>query len=140
MMKIRMARAGAKKKPFYHIVAADSRSPRDGSFIEKLGTYNPMLPRDAAARVVLNAERIKYWISKGAQVSDRVAIFLGKAGIAPMPARKNNSQKAVAKAKMTERKKAKEEKANAAKAPAEAPAPEAPIAEAPAAEVAPAQE
>jgi len=121
MMKIRMARAGAKKKPFYHIVAADSRSPRDGSFLERLGTYNPALPRDAANRVVLNAERIKYWISKGAQVSDRVAIFLGKAGIAPMPERKNNLQKAQPKAKMTERKKAKEDKANAVKAAAEAP-------------------
>ena len=121
MMKIRMARAGAKKKPFYHIVAADSRSARDGSFLEKLGTYNPMLPRGDEKRVVLNAERIKYWISKGAQMSDRVAIFAGKAGIAAIPARKNNPEKAKAKAKMTER--AKEKAAKAAKPAEEAAAP-----------------
>lgn len=107
-----MARAGARKKPFYHIVVADSRNPRDGSFLEKLGTYDPKLPKDHQDRVKLNGERLKYWISKGAQVSDRVAIFMGKAGLAPMPARKNNPQKAVAKAKMTERKKAKTEKAS----------------------------
>lgn len=111
MLKIRMARAGARKKPFYHIVVADSRKPRDGSFLEKLGTYDPKLPKDHADRVKLNGERIKYWVSKGAQVSDRVAIFLGKAGLAPMPARKNNPEKAKAKAKMTERAKAKAEKA-----------------------------
>jgi small subunit ribosomal protein S16 len=130
MLKIRMTRAGAKKKPYYHIVIADSRAPRDGRFLEKLGTYDPKLPRDHADRVKLNAERIKFWVSKGAQVSDRVAIFLGKAGVAPMPARRNNVEKAVPKAKMTERKKAKAEKANApapeaAAAPAEAPAAEA---------------
>jgi small subunit ribosomal protein S16 len=127
MLKVRMARAGAKKKPFYHIVVADSRNPRDGSFLEKLGTYDPKLPKDHADRVKLNGERLKYWISKGAQVSDRVAIFMGKAGLAPMPARKNNPQKAVAKAKMTDRKKAKAEKAakptEEAKPAAEAAAP-----------------
>lgn len=122
MLKIRMSRAGAIKKPYYHIVVAESRAPRDGSFLEKLGTYDPKLPREHADRIKLNGERIKYWISKGAQVSDRVAIFIGKAGIAPMPERKNNPKKAVAKAKMTERKKAREEKANApAPAPAAAP-------------------
>lgn len=120
MLKIRMARAGARKKPFYHIVLADSRSPRDGSFLERLGTYDPKLPKDHQSRVVLNGERIKHWIGKGAQVSDRVAIFLGKAGLAAMPARKNNPEKAKPKAKMTDRKKAKAEKA--AK-PAEAAAP-----------------
>lgn len=124
MLKIRMARAGAKKKPYYNIVVADSRNPRDGSFLEKLGTYNPMLPRDDENRVRLVGERIKYWISKGAQVSDRVAIFIGKAGIAPMPERKNNAQKAQPKTRAVERKKAKEEKAakvaEAAAAPAEA--------------------
>lgn len=142
MLKIRMARAGAKKKPFYQIVAADSRNPRDGKFLEKLGTYNPMLPKDHAERVTLNGERIKYWLSKGAQASDRVAIFLGKAGLAPMPERKNNPQKSVAKAKMTDRAKEKAKKEEAAKAPkeeaapaaAETPAAEAPAAEAPAAE------
>lgn len=123
MLKIRMARAGAKNKPYYHIVAANSRAPRDGSFLEKLGTYNPQLPRTDENRVKLNAERIKFWISKGAQVSDRVAIFLGKAGIAPMPERKSNPQKSKPKAKMTERAKNKAEKAakvaEAAAAPAE---------------------
>lgn len=127
MLKVRMARAGAKNKPFYHIVVADSRSPRDGSFIERLGTYDPKLPKDSDKRVILKGDRILHWISKGAQVSDRVAIFLGKAGLAPMPARKNNPQKAVPKAKMTERKKAKAEKLAAPKeeAAAEAAAEEA---------------
>jgi small subunit ribosomal protein S16 len=119
MLKIRMARAGARKKPFYHIVVADSRSPRDGSFLEKLGTYDPKLPKDHQDRVKLNGERLKHWISKGAQVSDRVAIFMGKAGLAPMPARKNNPEKAKPKAKMTDRAKARAEKAGkAAEAPA----------------------
>jgi small subunit ribosomal protein S16 len=115
-----MARAGAKNKPYYHLVVADSRAPRDGKFLEKLGTYNPLLPKDHASRVVLNGDRIKHWVSKGAQVSDRVAIFLGKAGLAAVPARKNNPKKAVPKAKMTERKKAREDKAAAAKGAAEA--------------------
>lgn len=132
MLKIRMARAGAKNRPFYHIVVAESRKARDGSFLEKLGTYDPKLPRDSAERVRLNGERIKYWLSKGAQASYRVAIFLGKAGIAPAPKQQHSPQKAVPKAKMTERKKAKEEKATkvaeaaaAPAAPAEAPAAEA---------------
>lgn len=122
MLKVRMARAGAKNRPFYHIVVADSRNPRDGSFLEKVGTYDPKLPKDHQDRVRLNGERIKFWMSKGAQVSDRVAIFLGKAGLAPMPERKNNPQKAKPKAKMTERAKAKAEKAAkpAEAAPAEA--------------------
>lgn len=125
MLKIRMARGGAKKKPYYSIVVADSRNPRDGSFLEKLGAYNPMLPREHQNRVTLNGERIKHWISKGAQVSDRVAIFLGKAGLASMPERKNNPLKAKPKAKMTERRKEKEEKANTP-----APVPEAKASEA----------
>ena len=122
-----MARAGARKKPFYHIVVADSRNPRDGSFLEKLGTYDPKLPKDHQDRVKLNGERLKFWIGRGAQVSDRVQIFMGKAGLAPMPARKNNPQKAVAKVKMTDRKKARAEKASKpaeeAKPAAEAAAP-----------------
>ena len=137
MLKVRMARAGAKKKPFYHIVVADSRNPRNGSFLERLGTYDPKLAKDHANRVTLNGERILYWISKGAQVSDRVAIFLGKAGLAAMPARKNNPEKAVPKMKMTDRKKAKaaklekpaEEAPKAAEAAVEAPAADAPAAE-----------
>lgn len=143
MLKIRMARAGAKKKPFYHIVVTDSRQPRDGKFIERLGTYNPMLPREHADRVTLKGERIQYWISKGAQASDRVAIFLGKAGLAAMPERKNNTQKSAPKAKMVERAKEKASKIAAAadaaaeaKAAASAPAPAAVEETAPAAEVA----
>lgn len=134
MLKIRMARAGAKKKPYYHVVVADSRKPRDGNFLERLGTYDPKLAKDDAKRVILNGERIKYWISVGAQVSDRVAIFMGKAGLAPMPARKNNVEKAVAKAKMTDRAKKRAEKAAAPKVEAAPSAAEAPAAEAPAAE------
>lgn len=126
MLKIRMARAGAKKKPYYHIVVADSRSARDGSFIEKVGSYNPMLPRENADRVKLNGERILHWVKSGAQLSDRVAIFVGKAGLAPMPAQKNNPQKSKPKAKAVER--AKEKAAKAGKAE-EAPAADAPAAE-----------
>ena len=82
-VKIRLARAGAKKRPFYRIVAADSRSPRDGRFLEKLGTYDPLLPADSDKRVVLNEERIRHWLGHGAEVTDRVARFLDKAGILP---------------------------------------------------------
>lgn len=146
---IRMARGGRKKAPFYRIVVADVRAPRDGKFIEKLGTHNPLLPKDHEQRVVLNAERIKYWLDQGAKVSDRVARFLGDAGIAPVPEQKNNPQKAKPKAKAQERIREKEEKAaaaaeeakaaeEAAKAEAEAPA-EAPTEEAPA-DAAPAEE
>jgi small subunit ribosomal protein S16 len=84
-LKIRLARAGAKKRPFYHIVVADANSPRDGKFIERVGTYNPMLPADHAERVTLVAERLTHWLSNGAQATDRVARFLGKAGLAPAP-------------------------------------------------------
>jgi len=79
MLKIRLARGGAKKRPYYHIVVADSRSPRDGRFLEKVGSYNPMLPRDGEQkRVNLNVERIQHWLSKGAQPTDRVARFLSQ--------------------------------------------------------------
>jgi small subunit ribosomal protein S16 len=84
-LKIRLARAGAKKRPYYHIVVADSRSPRDGRFIEKLGSYNPMLPADHAERIRLQNERITHWLSEGALPTDRVAKFLGHAGLRPMP-------------------------------------------------------
>ncbi len=80
-VRIRLARGGSKKRPFYRIVAADSRMPRDGRFIEKLGTYNPLLPGDCAGRVTLDEERIRYWLGNGAQVSDRVHRFLHKAGL-----------------------------------------------------------
>ncbi len=84
-LKIRLARAGAKKRPYYHIVVADSRSPRDGRFIERLGSYNPMLPQEHADRIRLQNERITHWLGEGALPTDRVARFLGHAGLAPMP-------------------------------------------------------
>ena len=84
-LKIRLARAGAKKRPYYHIVVADSRSPRDGRFLERVGHYNPMLPADHAERIKLEGERITHWLGEGALATDRVARFLGQAGLAPMP-------------------------------------------------------
>lgn len=82
-VRIRLARGGAKKRPYYRIVAADARSPRDGRFLERLGSYNPLLKSDDTNRIVINEERVRYWLSQGAQVSDRVARFLDKAGILP---------------------------------------------------------
>jgi small subunit ribosomal protein S16 len=105
-LKIRLARAGAKKRPYYHIVVADSRSPRDGRFIEKLGSYNPMLPAEHAERVRLQDERIQHWVSQGAIATDRVARFLGKAGLAPMPAYSEQPIKSAPKKKAQERAKA----------------------------------
>lgn len=117
---IRLSRAGAKKRPFYRLVVADSRFPRDGRFIERVGTYDPKKPKDSPERVKLELERIKYWLSKGAQPSDRIKRFLDAAGVLKREAR-NNPQKA----------KPKKEPAPEAAAPAAA-AP-APAAEAPAA-------
>ena len=91
---LRMARAGTKKRPFYHIVAADSRFPRDGRFIERLGYYNPLLPKDNAERLKLDLDKVKDWIAKGAQPSDRVLRFLDAAGIVKRAPR-NNPEKAV---------------------------------------------
>ena len=126
-----MARQGRKAAPFYAIVVADARAPRDGNFIEKVGTYDPRQPKDSDRRVVLNAERIKYWTGVGAQPTERVSFFMGAAGVAPMPAKRTSLQKAQPKAKAQERLKEKAKKAEAAAAAAAAPAPEA---EAPAAE------
>lgn len=119
-LKIRMSRGGRKALPYYRIVVTDSRSPRDSNFIERVGTYNPLLAQGDANRVVLNAERIKHWISQGAQPSERVAIFLGKAGITAMPKQPNRPQKSAPKAKAQERLKEQEEKARAAAEAAEA--------------------
>ncbi len=102
-LKIRLARAGAKKRPYYHIVVADSRSPRDGRFIEKLGSYNPMLPAEHVDRVRLMGERIQHWISQGAIATDRVARFLGKAGLGPMPVFREQPVKSAPKKKAQER-------------------------------------
>jgi small subunit ribosomal protein S16 len=88
-MKIRLARGGSKKRPFYSIVATDSRMPRDGRFLEKLGTYNPLLAKDDEKRVVMNMERVQHWLSEGAQPTDRVARFLEAAGVRPKAARAN---------------------------------------------------
>ncbi len=88
-MKIRLARGGSKKRPFYAIVAADSRMPRDGRFIEKLGTYNPMLPKDSEERVKMNMERVKYWLGEGAQPTDRISRMLEAAGELPKKDRSN---------------------------------------------------
>ena len=105
-LKIRLARAGAKKRPYYHIVIADSRSPRDGAFLEKVGSYNPMLPAEHGERVRLQGERITHWMSQGAQPTDRVARFLGHAGLAPMPAWREQPIQSAPKKKAQERAKA----------------------------------
>ena len=105
-LKIRLARAGAKKRPYYHIVVADSRSPRDGRFLEKVGSYNPMLPAEHAERVRLQAERITHWIGQGAQPTERVAKFLGHAGLAPMPVYREQPIQSAPKKKAQERAKA----------------------------------
>ncbi len=102
-LKIRLARAGAKKRPYYHIVVADSRSPRDGRFIEKLGSYNPMLPSDHADRVRLQEERVRHWVGQGALATDRVARFLGRAGIIEMPPIPEQPKKSQPKKKAQER-------------------------------------
>lgn len=89
MLAIRLSRGGAKKRPYYRIVVADGRSARDGKFIEKIGTYNPLLPKDSAERVKLDAERAQHWLGVGAQPSDRVARFLDAAGLRARPTRSN---------------------------------------------------
>lgn len=115
-LKLRLARHGRKKLPVYAIVVADSRAPRDGNYIEKVGVYDPRQAKDSERRVVLNAERIKHWMGVGAQPTDRVAYFLGKAGLAPTPAQRNNPKQAQPKAKAQERAKEKAKKAEAAAA------------------------
>ncbi|MBF0563180.1 MAG: 30S ribosomal protein S16 [Alphaproteobacteria bacterium] len=110
-LSIRLSRGGAKKRPFYRIVIAESRSPRDGRFIERLGTYDPMLPQDHKDRIVLKDERIRYWIGVGAQPSDRVARFLSNAGIIPKIEHPAQTTKSSPKAKAQERLKAAAEAA-----------------------------
>ncbi len=121
-LKIRLARAGAKKRPFYKIVVADSRSPRDGRFIERIGSYNPMLPKDHADRVVIVEERVKHWLSVGAKPSERVAYFLFKRNLGPKPEVPEQTKKNQPKAKAQERLKAAAEAAKAAEPAADAPA------------------
>jgi small subunit ribosomal protein S16 len=138
-MKIRLARGGSKKRPFYRVVAADSRMPRDGRYVEKLGTYNPLLPKDSEERVKLDMERVQHWLDKGAQPTDRVSRFLEAAGILEKKERAN-LQKGEPGQKAKDRVEEKAAKAQAAKDAAEeasaAPAEEAPAEEAPAEEAA----
>jgi len=132
---IRLSRGGAKKRPYYRIIVSDSRSSRDGKYLEQVGTYNPLLAKDDPARIKLNEDRVRYWVGVGAQPSDRVARFLDAAGIKERPAR-SNPNKAVpgdkAKERAEERATKLAEAEEAAKVAAEAPA----VEEAPAEEVA----
>jgi small subunit ribosomal protein S16 len=124
MLKIRLARGGAKKRPYYSIVVADSHSARDGRFIEKVGSYNPLLKRDDPKRITLNSERIGQWLAKGAQPTDRVARFLSTEGLAKW-APSSNPKKGAPHAKAQERAAARAERAELAAAqPAEEPAAE----------------
>ncbi|MDC1260850.1 30S ribosomal protein S16, partial [Pseudomonadota bacterium] len=146
-LKIRLSRGGAKKRPFYKIVVAEALSPRDGKFIERLGSYNPMVPKDHAERLVLDVERAKYWMSKGAQPTLRVAKMLSVDGLvkAPVinhqpiksaPGKKRKEREAEATEKLASAAEAaKEEAAKAAEAAEAAKAAEVPVEEAPAAEV-----
>ena len=131
-LSIRLSRGGSKKRPYYRIVVADARSPRDGKFIEKIGNYNPLLAKDAENRIVLDAERAKYWLTNGAQPTDRVARFLDQAGVRERAAR-NNPNKGKPGEKATERAEERAEKLKAqeeaAAAAAAAPAEEAPAEE-----------
>ena len=132
MLKIRLSMGGAKKRPVYKIVVADSRFPRDGRFIEKLGSFNPLLPKEKKERIKLESERVKHWLSKGARPTVRVTRILGEVNIMPMPKPGNNPQKAIPK---KDRKKADEggeaKPEGDASKPAEAPKEEAKPAEAP---------
>jgi small subunit ribosomal protein S16 len=151
-LRIRLSRGGAKKRPFFRIVVADSRSPRDGRYIERLGTYDPMVPKDHADRLKFNEERIKYWLGVGALPSDRVARFLSVSGLVDAPAIHEQTKKDKPRKKTVERTQAKAEEAKAKadadakaqaeaaaapaeEAPVEAPAEEAPAEEAPAEEI-----
>ena len=97
MLKIRLSIGGAKKRPVYKIVVADSRFPRDGRFIEKLGSFNPLLPKEKKERIKIESERVKHWLSKGAKPTVRVSRILGEVNIMPMPKAGNNPQKAIPK-------------------------------------------
>ncbi|MFN3827233.1 MAG: 30S ribosomal protein S16 [Micavibrio sp.] len=135
-LKLRLSRQGRKNLPFYHIVVADSRAARDGKFVEKIGQYDPRKPHGDEKRIVLNTERVKYWLSQGAQPTERVELFLGKAGLVAMPKQSVRPKKSAPKSKTVARMEEKAAKRaaaeEAAKAAAAAPAEEAPAAEAPA--------
>ena len=133
-LKIRLSRGGSKKRPYYRVVVADARMPRDGRFIERIGSFNPLLPKDDATRLTIDVEKAKDWMAKGAQPTDRVTRLLDTLGVMKREAR-NNPEKAKPKKKAQERLAAAAAKEEAAKAAAAAPA-EAPAAEAPAEEAA----
>lgn len=118
---IRMARAGTKKRPFYHVVVADSRAPRDGRFIERLGYFNPLLPKDNKERLKVDFEKIKTWLAKGAQPSDRIMRFLDAEGIRKRTPRKN-PEKAIPRKERKARAEEAAKEAAAAPKPAAAPA------------------
>ena len=115
-VRIRLSRGGSKKRPFYRVVAADQRAPRDGRFIEKLGTFNPLLPQDHADRFVLDVEKTKAWLAKGAQPTERLQKMLAALGLCEAPATREQPKKSAPKAKAQERMKEKAEKAAAASA------------------------
>ena len=142
MLKLRLSRGGTKKRPVYKVVVADSRFASDGRFIEKVGFFNPLLPKEKKERVGLEAERIKYWLGQGAQPTTRVARILGENELMPMPANGNNPNKAVPKKERNKKEEDNKEAPKAEAAPKEeaAPAAEAPKEEAPKEEAAPAEE
>ncbi|MBP3403749.1 MAG: 30S ribosomal protein S16 [Alphaproteobacteria bacterium] len=121
-VRIRLARGGSKGAPFHKIVVADQRAPRDGRFIERVGSYNPLLPAEHAERIVVKADRVKYWLGVGAQPTERVAKLLSKMGLCAAPVINERPQKSAPKAKAQERAKAKAEAAAAAAEAAAAPA------------------
>ena len=118
MLKIRLSTGGVRKRPIYKIVIADSRAPRDGRFVEKIGSFNPLLPKDNKERILVESERVKYWLSKGAKPTLRVSRILGEAQLMPMPKSGNNPFKAIPK---KDRKKVDDKEAPKAATPAEAP-------------------
>lgn len=113
-VRIRLSRGGSKKRPFYKVVAADQRAPRDGNFIEKLGTFNPLLPKDHAERLVLDVEKVKYWLAKGAQPTERMQKMLSSLGLCEAVTIHEQPKKSAPKAKAVARLQEKEEKAKAA--------------------------
>ncbi len=113
-VRIRLSRGGSKKHPYYRVVAADQRAPRDGRFIEKLGSYNPLLPQDHQDRLVLDIEKVRSWLAKGAQPTERLQKLFANLGICEAPKIHNQPKKSAPKAKALERIKEKEEKAKAA--------------------------
>ena len=123
MLKMRLSMGGTKKRPVYKIVVADSRFPRDGRFIEKLGFFNPLIPKEKKERMGLDVERVKYWLGQGAQPTTRVARLLGENEIMPMPAKGNNPQKAIPKKDRKKTEESGEAKAEAPKEEAKAEAP-----------------